>query len=85
MRARLALRTVAITALALVAGCSSSDDTNNGATPIVANVRLTKAQRAHIDLYTVVPVGYREQIEAPGTVDFDNNQAHHFWCGELMA
>jgi len=39
------------------------------------NLRLTKAQRSHIQLYTVVPVGYRETVEAPGTVDFDNNQA----------
>jgi cobalt-zinc-cadmium efflux system membrane fusion protein len=38
-------------------------------------VRLTKAQRAHIQLYTVVPVGYREKVEAPGTIDFDNDQA----------
>ena len=52
-----------------------ADETSNGATPVLANVRLTKAQRAHIHLYTVVPVGYRQRIEAPGTVDFDNNQA----------
>ena len=75
MRASLALWTGAIAALALVAGCSSSDDGSSGATPVIANVRLTRAQRAHVNLYTVVPVGYRQQIEAPGTVDFDNNQA----------
>ena len=46
-----------------------------GAAPIVANVRLTKAQRTHIQLYTVVPVAYRQTVEAPGTVDFDNDQA----------
>jgi len=62
-------------ALALVAGCSSSPDENGAATSVVANVRLTKAQRNHIELYTVVPVGYRRKIEAPGTVDFDNDQA----------
>jgi cobalt-zinc-cadmium efflux system membrane fusion protein len=61
-------------ALALVGGCSSSAD-ENAAAPVVANVRLTKAQRAHIQLYTVVPVGYRERVEAPGTVDFDNDEA----------
>lgn len=61
--------------LALLAGCSSSSDENNAATATVSNVRLTKAQRAHIHLYTVVPVGYREKVEAPGTVDFDNDQA----------
>jgi len=62
-------------ALALLGGCSSSPDDTGAATPVVANVRLTKAQRGHIQLYTVVPVGYRERIEAPGTVDFDNDQA----------
>jgi cobalt-zinc-cadmium efflux system membrane fusion protein len=60
-------------ALALAACSSSSDQTT--ATPAVANVKLTKAQLAHIQLYTVVPVGYRQKIEAPGTVDFDNDQA----------
>jgi cobalt-zinc-cadmium efflux system membrane fusion protein len=62
-------------ALALLAGCSSSPDESSGTTGVVANVRLTKAQRAHIQLYTVVPVGYRETVEAPGTVDFDNDHA----------
>jgi len=62
-------------ALALVAGCSSSSDDNSGATPAVSNVRLTKAQHGHIQLYTVLPVGYRQKIVAPGTVDFDNDQA----------
>jgi len=61
-------------ALALAA-CSSSPDQDNGVAPVVANVRLTKAQRAHIQLYTVVPVGYRQTVEAPATVDFDNDQA----------
>jgi cobalt-zinc-cadmium efflux system membrane fusion protein len=60
-------------ALALAACSSSSDQTT--ATPAVANVKLTKAQLAHIQLYTVIPVGYRQKIEAPGTVDFDNDQA----------
>jgi cobalt-zinc-cadmium efflux system membrane fusion protein len=65
----------AAAALALLAGCSSSSGENSYATPAVPNVRLTKAQRSHIELYTVVPVGYRQKVEAPGTVDFDNNQA----------
>src|SRR5213080_1374673 len=62
-------------ALLLVAACSSSPDDNSGTANAVANLRLTKAQLRHIHLYTVVPVGYRQRIEAPGTVDFDNNQA----------
>jgi membrane fusion protein, heavy metal efflux system len=70
-----ASRFFAAAALALLAGCSSSSGENSSATPAVANVRLTKAQRGHIQLYTVVPVGFRQQIEAPGTVDFNNDQA----------
>ena len=76
MRVSAVLRKAAILglALAVVSGCSSSDD-DNAATNVVPNVKLTKAQRSHVQLYTVVPVGYREKIEAPGTVDFDNDQA----------
>ena len=62
-------------ALALLAGCSSSPEEDKAATATSANLRLTKAQLSHIQLYTVTPVGYRQRIEAPGTVDFDNNQA----------
>lgn len=65
----------AVLVSALVAGCSSSPEDNSVATPAVSNVRLTKAQRSHIQLYAVVPVGYRQTVEAPGTVDFDNDQA----------
>jgi cobalt-zinc-cadmium efflux system membrane fusion protein len=73
---RLRIRTlVAALAVSLLADCSSPPDENSGAASTVANVRLTKAQRAHIALYTVVPVGYRLTIAAPGTVDFDNDQA----------
>jgi membrane fusion protein, heavy metal efflux system len=61
-------------ALGLLAGCSSSAD-ENSTTPAIPNVRLTKAQRVHVELYTVVPVGYRQTVQAPGTVDFDNDQA----------
>lgn len=61
--------------LVLLAGCSSSPAENSGAAASNANLRLTKAQRSHVQLYTVVPVGYREHIEAPGTVDFDNDQS----------
>src|SRR4029077_546536 len=61
--------------LLLVPGCSSSPDDNSGIANAVANVRLTKAQLKHIQFYTVVPIGYRQRIQAPGTVDFDNDQA----------
>lgn len=74
-RLLLARTFAAALALASITACSSSGDENSGATAAVANVRLTKAQRAHIQLYTVVPLGYRQKINAPGTVDFDNDQA----------
>lgn len=74
MPASRSLRLLALAAAIAVSGCSSSDDTENS-TAQIPNVRLTKAQLAHIHLYTVVPVGFREKIEAPGTVDFDNDQA----------
>jgi len=67
--------TGAALALALLAGCSSSADQRSDAATSVPNVRLTKAQRSHIQLYTVVPIAYREKVDAPGTVDFDNDQA----------
>jgi membrane fusion protein, heavy metal efflux system len=72
------LRTRALAAalaLTLVACCSSPSDENNAVANSVSNVRLTKAQRSHIQLYTVVPVGYRQKIQATGTVDFDNDQS----------
>jgi cobalt-zinc-cadmium efflux system membrane fusion protein len=72
---RVSRAVIAALAVTLVAGCSSGSDEDNNAAPVVANVRLTKAQRAHIQLYTVVPVGYRQRVQAPGTVDYDNNQA----------
>lgn len=68
------LRLLALAAAIAASGCSSGDDTDNSIAQI-PNVRLTKAQLAHIHLYTVVPVGFREKIEAPGTVDFDNDQS----------
>ena len=74
MRARNILKAALILTCVLT-GCSSSPDDDNTAGNAVASVKLTKAQRAHIQLYTVVPVGYREKIEAPGTVDYDNNHA----------
>jgi len=69
-----ALRLLALAVALVVTGCSSGNETDNSAAQI-PNVRLTKAQLAHIHLYTVVPVGFREKIEAPGTVDFDNDQS----------
>ncbi|MDB5679341.1 efflux RND transporter periplasmic adaptor subunit [Sphingomonas bacterium] len=73
---RYSLRKAAAVALALVlvAGCAAEPEEGN-ASDTVANVRLTKAQLSRVTLYTVVPLGYQQRIEAPGTVDFDNDQA----------
>ena len=60
-------------ALALVACSSKGEEAENNS--VASNVKLTKSQLSHIDLYTVVPIAYRERIEAPGTVDFDNDQS----------
>jgi cobalt-zinc-cadmium efflux system membrane fusion protein len=68
---------LATAAAALLAGCSSggggggSDD----AQAQVGNVGLTPAQRQHIHLYTVAPSAFGRTIKAPGTVDYDNDQA----------
>src|SRR5690348_11143049 len=59
----------------MIAGCSSKSDEADNNSGAVQNVRLTKAQLGHIRLYTVVPLGYRQRVEAPGTVDFDNDQS----------
>jgi cobalt-zinc-cadmium efflux system membrane fusion protein len=67
--------TVAIIGALLVAGCSSASDQADNAAAAVANVRLTKAQLRHIRLYTVVPLGYRQRVDVPGTVDFDNDRS----------
>src|SRR5579864_5668926 len=69
---RLALGVAVVMA---ISGCSSKSDEADHASAQVANVRLTKAQLAHIHLYTVVPIGFRQKIEGPGTVDFDNDQS----------
>jgi len=58
-----------------IAGCSSSPAAETNTAASIENVRLTKAQLGHIQLYTVAPVAYRQKVQAPGTVDFDNDQA----------
>lgn len=69
------LQLVMIAAATNLASCSNQGNEADNASAQVANVRLTKAQLAHIHLYTVIPVGFRRKIEAPGTVDFDNDQS----------
>lgn len=67
------LRLALCAALALSACSAKSEDSDNNVA--VSNLKLTKSQLSHVQLYTVVPVSYRERIQAPGTVDFDNDQS----------
>jgi cobalt-zinc-cadmium efflux system membrane fusion protein len=55
-------------------GCTSGVD-NNPQSATATNVRLTAAQRQHIQLYTVAPSRFRRTVETTGAVDFDNDQA----------
>ncbi len=66
------LALVAVAAV-LCGGCTSRDSHPTGVTP--SNVRLTAAQRQHIQLYTVAPSSFRRTIETTGAVDFDNDRA----------
>lgn len=63
---------VALGGLLLVAGCGQKP---NSAPPQAVNVTLTPAQRVRIRLHTVQQGQYRREVDASGTVDFDNNQA----------
>ena len=67
------LATALLMMLALAACSSKGEEAENNS--VASNVKLTRAQLSHVQLYTVVPVAYRERIEAPGTVDFDNDQS----------
>ena len=62
-----------LAALALAACSSSGDEADNNVS--ATDVHLTKDQLHHIQLFTVSPVAYRQRIEAPGTVDYDNDQS----------
>jgi len=68
--------TVVAAVLLSLSGCSSKSDNHPpAASTVPANVRLTEAQRAKLQLYTVEPSKFRRTVEAVGTVDFDNDQA----------
>jgi cobalt-zinc-cadmium efflux system membrane fusion protein len=65
---------VLVAAVLLVGACTSRVD-NESPTVTASNVRLTDAQRQHIQLYTVAPARFRRTVETTGAVDFDNDQA----------
>ncbi|MDB5691061.1 MAG: family efflux transporter, subunit [Alphaproteobacteria bacterium] len=74
MRNKKAVLAAAAAAL-LLAGCSSRNDDSYDAQAPAGNVKLTDAQRRHIRIYTIVPSTFSRTVVAPGTVDFDNDQA----------
>ena len=65
----------ALAAASLVAACSSPKDEPDSAPPQATNVRLTEAQRSHIRIETVARGAFGRTVAAPGTVDYDNDQA----------
>src|SRR5215469_18276242 len=62
-----------VAVLACSACTSRVDNSAQAVTP--TNVRLTDAQRQHVQLYTVAPSTFRRTVETTGAVDFDNDQA----------
>ena len=66
---------LAVLATALSApGCTSRE--GDGAAAVTAsNVRLTDAQRQHLQLYKLAPSQFRRTLETTAAVDFDNDQA----------
>jgi cobalt-zinc-cadmium efflux system membrane fusion protein len=56
--------------------CSSKTGGSPETTSVTANnIKLTAAQREHLQLYTVRPSAFHRTIETTGVVDFDNEQA----------
>ncbi|HEY3813612.1 MAG TPA: efflux RND transporter periplasmic adaptor subunit [Caulobacteraceae bacterium] len=72
---RVAAALGAVAMVAAVAGCSSKADENQQAQVTPTNVKLTKAQLAHIQVFTVNDVAFHNLVDASGVVDFDNDQA----------
>jgi len=66
----------ALIAAAWLSGCSGKADETRPAAPAdLGNVRLSDAQRAHIQIYDVQSAAFHRTIETTGVVDFDNDQA----------
>ena len=66
---------LAAAALASLAGCSPRPDSEARASVTPTAVRLTPAQQAHIGLSAVTQTAFSKTVDAPGVVDFDNDQA----------
>jgi membrane fusion protein, heavy metal efflux system len=65
----------ALVAAAWLTGCSGKADETRAAAPVdLGNVRLSDAQRGHIQIADVQSATYHRTIETSGVVDFDNDQ-----------
>ena len=74
MRREAALAVAAVAAVLGGGGCTSRD-TGSAPTVKVSNVRLSAAQRGHVELLTLAPAHYRRTLETTAAVEFDNDQA----------
>ena len=69
-------RTAAAAAAALLALCACTPKSATEEAQVTpTTVKLTNAQLQHVRLYTVAGGQYGQTVEAPGVVDFDNDQA----------
>src|SRR6202789_4249996 len=67
---------MALIAPAWLTGCSGKADETRPAAPAdLGNVRLSVAQRAHIQIHEVQSAVFHRTVETTGVVDFDNDQA----------
>jgi cobalt-zinc-cadmium efflux system membrane fusion protein len=67
---------MALIAAAWLTGCSGKADETRPAAPAdLGNVRLSVAQRGHIQIHEVQSAVFHRTIETTGVVDFDNDQA----------
>jgi cobalt-zinc-cadmium efflux system membrane fusion protein len=66
----------ALIAAAWLSGCSGkADEARPAAAADLGNVRLSDAQRGHIQIYDVQSAAFHRTIETTAVVDFDNDQA----------
>ena len=65
----------ALIAAAWLTGCSGKADETHPAAADLGNVRLSDAQRGHIQIQEVQNAVFHRTIETTGVVDFDNDQA----------
>ena len=66
----------ALIGAAWLTGCSGkADEAHPAAAAALGNVRLSDAQRGHIQIYDVQSAAFHSTIETTAVVDFDNDQA----------